>query len=132
MVQRICKICQLPFDFLGGSTMCSDACLSRWEQLRANVYQKTVAPARKIFDKSMSYFEDYKIYLDGRYIVLVRPSPMSHEMELTKEEFCLDARTRLHEARDLHSRFLQSNNPVEFIQNELSEHAYEILGDANE
>ena len=112
MVQRTCKVCQLPFDFRGGSPMCSNTCRDRWEQLRANVYRAIVVPARKDFDTAVKEFDK---------------DPESYNM--SKREFKVQLTARLNEARELHSRFLESSHPIEFVQNELSEHADEILGE---
>ena len=108
MVQRICKVCQIPFDFRGGSPMCSVTCRDRWDDLRANFYRIVIAPARKSYDKL---------------------TPDAEYPTISQEELKALLSARLDTARVLHSRFLESSNPTEFIRHELPEHACQILGE---
>ena len=52
MVERICKICQTPWDFRGGRPLCSDECATRWERIRSRTYMIVVRPAREAVDRT--------------------------------------------------------------------------------
>ena len=95
--------------------MCSDTCRDRWEQLRANVYRVIVAPTRKDYDRA-SHAQRYRM--------------LPESQNMSKEELKLQMAARLQAARELHALFLDDSNPIEFIQTQLSELAYDILGDA--
>ena len=95
MVQRICKVCQQPWDFRGGSTLCSDECRTEWEDvLRRRAYRRIVAPHRKHFD------------LVTRDV----------EAGMATQEQKHAALENLRRARALHSELLESPNPRKFLE----------------
>ena len=95
MVQRTCKVCQQPWDFRGGSTLCSDECRTEWEDvLRRGAYRRIVAPHRKHLD------------LVTRDV----------EAGMATQEQKHAALENLKRARALYNEFLASSNPRKFLE----------------
>ena len=95
MVQRTCKVCQQPWDFRGGSTLCSDECRTEWEDvLRRRAYRRIVAPHRKHLDLVTRDVEAGMATLEQKHAAL----------------------ENLRRARALHNEFLASPNPRQFLE----------------
>lgn len=95
MVQRICKVCQQPWDFRGGSTLCSEECMTEWvDVLRPRAYRIIVQPHRKHCD------------------LVVRDV----EAGMATQEQKHAAYENLSRARALHNEFLASPNPRQFLE----------------
>lgn len=88
--------------------MCSYTCRSRWEHIRANVYQVLVSPLRA------------QPELDTIAVLEEKVSRIDHE----------HARTLLIQGNVAYQRFLRSLDPIGWIKINLAEHEHKILGDS--
>ena len=94
MVERICKVCQQPWDFRGGSTICSDECRTEWvDVLRSRAYTILITPHRKHYD------------------LVCRGVEAGIATQAQKNA----AYEELMQGRALYSIFLASANPREFL-----------------
>lgn len=95
MVERTCKVCQQPWDFRGGSTICSDECRTKWvDILRPTAYRRILTPHRQ------------------RYEVVCKDV----EAGMATQEQKHAAAENLTRARALYSEFLASPNPQQFLE----------------
>jgi len=108
MVTITCKACNIPFDFRGGTQMCSEACRLRWPRIRANVYQVLVKPARDHPDLEQSRV---------------------HSGEITRQDFQVAA-DNLRDARSSYAAFLATPDPIGWIIENLPDSENKILGDS--
>ena len=108
MVTINCKACNIPFDFRGGTQMCSEDCRLRWPRIRANVYQVLVKVAR-----------DYPDLAPGRV----------HTGEITTQALQV-AIDNLRDARGSYAAFLATPAPPGWTIEHLPATEDKIFGDS--